>query len=290
MILALRISYLTGRCQRLNIIGAHSFADRVRGRVQQGLGIKSGLRRMVRRPPPRSGRDPLGAPSRHAAGTWVRVRDEASVRPTLDGRSRLRGLEFTAQQWLTCGRVLRVDRNVRRIIDDRGALRPVAGTVLLGGVDCGGEDGTAGCGRHCPMMYRDEWLEPAQAPAAPVVRDDEAQIEPRRGEARFARIRSGAEIAETLDLLGLREGLMFMPEMSRYQGQRVRVVRQLPRVFEHDRWLETPSPVYILEGLRCEGAVLGSDGPCDRACPMLWHADWLRLEPPSSVVDAVAPP
>jgi hypothetical protein len=204
------------------------------------------------------------------------VRDEASIRETLDGRSRLRGLEFTEQLWPTYGKVFRVWKSVRRIIDDAGRLRPVSGTVLLVGVDCAGEDGTRGCGRYCPMMYRDEWLEPVAAPLAPPF--PEAEAGPGREEARFARVRPVAEITKTLNLLGLRDGLMFMPEMARYEGRRVRVVRQISRVYEFERSLETPRPFYILEDLRCSGAVLGSDGPCDRACWLLWHADWLELD------------
>jgi hypothetical protein len=270
----LRIPYLTGRCQRLNAIGVHTLAERIRGRIGYGLGIKSGLRRLILRRSPTSRRGPFGAPSRYAEGTWVRVRDEASVRGTLDGRKRLRGLEFTPQLTWTHGRVFRVERSVLRIIDDGGQLRPVSGTVLLAGVDCGGEDGARGCGRNCPMMYRDEWLEPAEAPAFVETGDRP------REEARFAHIRSWEEIAETLDVFGLRDGLMFMPEMARYLGQRVRVVRELQHVVEYDRPVETPSPFYLLEGLRCTGDVLGSDGPCHRACSLLWHADWLRLESP----------
>jgi hypothetical protein len=91
-------------------------------------------------------------------------------------------------------------------------------------------------------------------------------------------VKSLADIQATLDVVGQRQGLTFMPEMARHAGTRVRVQRAPGKVFEHDRWLETPAPVYILEGLRCTGDVLGSDGPCERACWLLWHADWLELE------------
>ena len=264
------IPHLTGRCQRLTLIGKHSLLQRLTGRIGQGSGIKTRVRRLRHARPPAPRRDPLGASSRFADGTWVRVRDEASVRRTLDGQSRLRGLMFTPAQWETCSRVYRVVKSVRRIIDDKGRLRPVSRTVLLGGVDCGGESDTAGCGRHCPTWYRDEWLEASEPPAETPGACEQ--------HLRIARVGPMEHILKRLGLLDRRDGLMFMPEMARYVGTRVGIVRQLSRVFEYDRWTEPPCPVYILEGLHCTGAILGSDGPCDRTCPLLWHADWLELD------------
>jgi hypothetical protein len=95
---------------------------------------------------------------------------------------------------------------------------------------------------------------------------------------RHARVKSLTEIAATLDMAGQRQGVTFVPEMARHAGTRVVVRRALGKVFEHARWLETPSPVYMLEGLPCTGDVLGADGPCGRGCWLLWHADWLELE------------
>jgi hypothetical protein len=261
------IQYLTGRCQRFNVIGKHSLRERITGRVEQGLGIRSGICCLFHPAPTVPPHHPVGIPSRFAEGTWVRVRDEAGVRETLDGGAHLRGLKFASAQWSTCSKVYRVIKNVRRIVDDRGKMRPVSRTVLLSGVDCT-SDGTGGCGRHCPMMYRDEWLEPAEPQA-----DDVAAP---REELRLARIRSLEEMPRRLDLLGQREGLMFMPEMARYAGTRVGIMRQLSQVFEYDCWRAPPRPIYILEGLHCTGAIFGSHGPCDRACRLLWHADWLE--------------
>jgi hypothetical protein len=31
----------------------------------------------------------------------------------------------------------------------------------------------------------------------------------------------------------------------------------------------------VLGGVRCTGAILGANAPCDRQCDILWHADWL---------------
>ncbi len=92
-------------------------------------------------------------------------------------------------------------------------------------------------------------------------------------------MRGADEIAAGLDLFGRRDGLPFMPEMARHAGQRFFVGDPIPAVFENDRWGPTRKPIYLLEGLHCSGAVPGEAGPCDRACPLLWHEDWLVFEP-----------
>jgi CelD/BcsL family acetyltransferase involved in cellulose biosynthesis len=255
-------------CQRADIIGAHTLVERIRGRLDRGLGIKSGILRKLRPPP---ARPPVGTPSEFAPDSWVRVKDAPALRAVLDERDRTRGLLFTQAQWATAGGVFQVAHQVRRLRDDHGRFRPVSRTVLLEGVDCsGGGADPAGCGRHCPMMYRDEWLEPAEAP--------------KRGPtppttARHARVRDIDEIRAGLDLRGRRDGLTFMPEMARYAGKRFPIANKLTTVFEHDRWLETRAAIYLLEGLHCSGAVVGDKGPCDRACSMMWHEDWLVVEP-----------
>jgi CelD/BcsL family acetyltransferase involved in cellulose biosynthesis len=254
-------------CQRGDIIGAHTLLAKVRGRLGDGLGIRSGIKRALRPPPER---ERLGAPSEFAPGSWVRVKPAPALRELLGERGRTRGLLFTPAQWETAGQVLRVDKHVRRLRDDHGRFRPISRTVLLEGVDCGGHGpGPAGCGRRCPMMYRDEWLEPAPAPpCAP----------PRPAVARHARVRDLAEIRAGLDLFGRRDGLTFMPEMAQHAGKRLPIANEIATVFEYDRWIETRAPIYILGGLHCTGAVVGDRGPCDRACALMWHADWLIVE------------
>ncbi|HEY5957539.1 MAG TPA: hypothetical protein VIV60_13325 [Polyangiaceae bacterium] len=262
-----QLPYLSSQCQHFNVIGTHTLLERFRGRVGEGLGIKSGLLRKLKPAPQR--RELLGEPSRFAEGDWVRVRDEASIRSTLDARACLRGLSFGPAQWTTCSKLYRVYKVMRRIIDDQGRMRPVSRTVLLCGVDCTGDDSQKGCGRHCPMMYRDEWLEPVSVPLqAPP---------PKHAPSRLARVRPLDEILRGLDLLHQRNGVVFMPEMARYAGLTAPILGQLPQVFEYGRWVEPRSPVYILGGLHCTGAVFGCVGPCDRACHLLWHADWLVL-------------
>lgn len=164
-----KFPYLSGRCRRFSNIGTHGAAARISGRIQFGLGIRSVLKRLLPtadRPAEKPVKR-VGGPSQFAEGDWVRVLDASRLREVLDTGSKTRGLEFCAQQWFSCGRVYRVSKVVRRIIDDAGALRPVSRTVLVDGVDCGGENGSVGCGRFCPMMFRDEWLEPVVGAQAP---------------------------------------------------------------------------------------------------------------------------
>lgn len=257
-------------CQRSDIIGVHTLIARVRGRVDQGLGIKSAVKSALKtqRTTPI---DPVGAPSQFASGAWVRVKSADEMRGLLDEHDRTRGLLFTQAQWDSCGSVFRVDRPVRRLRNDHGRFRPISRTVLLEGSDCAGRaKEPAGCGRHCPMMYRDEWLEPA-SPPAPVGAT-------RPASHRYARVRSLDEIRAGLDLLGRRDGLTFMPEMAQFAGKRFAIANEISTVFEYDRWTKTRGAIYLLEGLHCSGKVVGDRGPCDRACTLMWHADWLIVE------------
>ncbi len=260
-------------CQQRCLIGESTVFERARGRVEHGLGLRSGLRRRldhVLGAGVNRMAATLGEASVFAEGSTVRVIDEARLRATLDAAGRTRGLGFMPQQWETCGETFRVQKVVRRLRDDGGRMRAVHRTVLLEHVDCTGTGEPKGCGRHCPLMYRDEWVEAAPAsPHAPAPRDDRPH----------ARVRTPDEIRATLDVFGQRDGLTFMPEMEAWAGQRFPVARRIERVFELDRWVAPRAPVYVLEGLRCTGAALGGRGPCDRGCALLWHRDWLLTEP-----------
>ncbi len=255
-------------CQRTDLVGQHTLVQRLRGRLDRGLGIKSGAKRLLARK--RAG-ERLGEPSQFSVGSWVRVKSRDELAKILDDHDKTRGLAFVPVQWEECGRVLRVARHVQRLRDDRGRFRAVARTVLLEGSTCAGH-GTepAGCGRHCPLMYRDEWLEPATAPTR------DAGPGPHR---RHARVRAFDEIAAGLDAFGRRDGVTFMPEMAEHAGKRFEIAGQLGEVFEHDRWTPPRARVFILAGAHCTSALTGDKGPCDRACALMWHEDWLLLEP-----------
>lgn len=243
----------------------------MRWRLRSGLGVRPALRALFTgnsdRQEPSVG---LGESSRFSIGESVRVLTAERLQATLDGRNRTRGLEFGKQQWTTCGGVYRVSGLVRRIIDDDGRLRRVARTVLLEDVHCDALGPSAGCGRACPMMYRDEWLEPAGDVSAAL---PEALVTPHG----WATVRSAEEIERSLDILGRTASLLFMPEMLRYCGQTLPVERVVRRVWELEQWGDVGHSLFVLRGARCSGDVLGGDGPCHRACGILWHPAWLQI-------------
>ena len=102
-----------------------------------------------------------------------------------------------------------------------------------------------------------------------------------------ARIKDADEIAHGLDPFGRKDGLTFMPEMAAHAGKRLAIVAELERVFEDDRWMPPKRKVFLLEGLACTGAICGVRGPCDRRCALMWHEDWLIVEP--EIATAVVP-
>ena len=266
------VPYVSGRCQRFSNVGAHSPLQRLMGRVREGLGIRAALRRLVGKgPPPARTTETLGEPSCFREGDVVRVRDRSSIRRTLDPNDKLRGLHFGPQQWQSCGRTYRVTKVMRRLIDDCGTMRRVSRTVLLDGVPCTMPGGNGGCGRDCPMMYRDEWLELAES----ALQDDGPSCPTPNAHVRLMRVRDPASIEQTLDVFGRCDGLLFMPEMAKYAGEILRLTRQLDRVWELSRWVPVRDPIYVSDA-SCTGAVLGANGPCDRACALLWHERWLE--------------
>jgi hypothetical protein len=255
----------TPGCQLFNRVGEHPVQQRTWQEIRLNCGLRTNLRRR------RSAAEELGAPSRYAEGDWVQVLGPEELKRTLNAQSKTRGLLFLDYQWPFCGGVYQVQKVMRRIVDDNGIFRPVNRTVLLEGVDCGGVTGTSGCGRACPLMFRDEWVKPAPAPAAGLAAKPAATQD-----GVYKRVRLADEILVTLDGNGKRDGLGFMPEMYRWAGQRFKVAKKMARVYEYGRYADTPIPIYILEGPQCSGAVLGRKAPCDRGCAILWHGDWLR--------------
>jgi hypothetical protein len=86
-------------------------------------------------------------------------------------------------------------------------------------------------------------------------------------------VRTLAEIEATLDSRGLLEGLPFMPEMSVFCGQSIRIHKIASRVcVEGDRTRGVRNFI-LLENVRCDGRFHDN---CDKGCFIFWHAAWLR--------------
>jgi hypothetical protein len=95
-------------------------------------------------------------------GEWVEVKPLKSIIKTLDGHGLNRGLFFSPDMRLWCGRKLRVKARLDKMVaDGTGQMRHLRNTVLLEGSTCGCSYmglGMAGCSR-CEFTYwREIWL------------------------------------------------------------------------------------------------------------------------------------
>jgi hypothetical protein len=97
-------------------------------------------------------------------GEWVEVKRLKSIIETLDQRGRNRGLTFSPDMRLWCGRKLRVRNRLDKMIadDGTGKMKQMRNTVCLEGSTCGCAHmgvGLADCSR-CELTYwREIWLQ-----------------------------------------------------------------------------------------------------------------------------------
>ena len=90
-------------------------------------------------------------------------------------------------------------------------------------------------------------------------------------------VRSVDRIKGLVNALSRRDGCLFMPQMFRYCGRNFRIVKVVKNVFDEGtlKMNTLKSPMYLLEGVICEGEYDGFRNRCDRTCHMFWHEDWL---------------
>jgi hypothetical protein len=87
-------------------------------------------------------------------------------------------------------------------------------------------------------------------------------------------VKSKEEILATLDSKGRNRGLNFTPEMVKYCGKRLRVLKRLDKmVSEKTGEIREIANTVLLEGSTCDGK---SQGGCQRVCYCLWREIWLR--------------
>ena len=91
------------------------------------------------------------------------------------------------------------------------------------------------------------------------------------------RVRSAEEISQTLDPLSRADGCLFMEQMYDYSNKNFRVIKVVKHIFDEreSKIHRTLVPLYILEGLTCQGKNTSFDYTCDHSCFFLWHEQWL---------------
>jgi hypothetical protein len=89
------------------------------------------------------------------------------------------------------------------------------------------------------------------------------------------RIRSRAEVGETLNEQRLNRGLGFDAEMARFCNRTARVAGKVDRIIDEQtgRMLTMKEPCVLLDGIICEGAYHAS---CPRSITPYWREIWLE--------------
>jgi len=92
------------------------------------------------------------------------------------------------------------------------------------------------------------------------------------------RIRSKENISKSLDYINKLEGCLFMEQMWKYCDSKFIVIKVVNNFFDEHKYkmFKTHSPLYILDGLICNGVVDTFDHRCDHSCYFLWHEKWLE--------------
>ncbi|MGI5268595.1 hypothetical protein ACQEUU_05545 [Nonomuraea sp. CA-218870] len=101
-------------------------------------------------------------------------------------------------------------------------------------------------------------------------------------------VRGEEEILATLDERGELESLPFMPEMTRYCGQRLtvhKVAHKLCDTISRSGMRRMERAVH-LTGARCDG---DAHGGCQTACSLYWKEAWLRKVEPGDAPGPAAP-
>jgi hypothetical protein len=94
------------------------------------------------------------------AGEFVQVKPVESIFQTLDDTASNRGLWFSPNMRLLCGKQERVERRIDKlIVDGSGEMRQLRNTVFLEGSHCGcAHIAFGGCSRAEYVYWREIWL------------------------------------------------------------------------------------------------------------------------------------
>lgn len=89
------------------------------------------------------------------------------------------------------------------------------------------------------------------------------------------RVLKKEKIAQTLNSDNKLDGCLFMSQMWKFCGQEFKVINIVSHIY-YKKMLKTRAPIYMLEGLICDGSTGVFDHSCDRNCYLLWHENWLE--------------
>lgn len=94
----------------------------------------------------------------------------------------------------------------------------------------------------------------------------------------LVRVRSLAEIKQTLNSSGYNRGLFFDPEQVPYAGRTFRVLHRVDRIVNEEtgRMIELKSPTVVLDSVVCQGRHSTCRLFCPRSAYAFWHEVWLE--------------
>ncbi|MFC2088444.1 hypothetical protein ACFLSX_02500 [Calditrichota bacterium] len=91
-------------------------------------------------------------------GELVQVKNCEEIKKTLDKNGKNRGLLFTPEMFVFCGKKFRVKKNLDKIIiEESGVMKNLSNTVILENVTCDGRC-LIGCPRNMYHFWREAWL------------------------------------------------------------------------------------------------------------------------------------
>jgi hypothetical protein len=104
----------------------------------------------------------------------------------------------------------------------------------------------------------------------------------------WVEVRSKEDILRTLDEHGQLESMPFMPEMFRYCGQRLQVVKRAHKTCDPPSGLQARrmANAVHLAGIRCDGE---AHGGCQAGCLIFWKEAWLKKVGEVESTRSVAP-
>jgi len=93
----------------------------------------------------------------------------------------------------------------------------------------------------------------------------------------LVQVKSKEDISENLDPMNNLDGCLFMDQMWEFCGNEFEIIKVVKNIFDERqcKMYKASAPIYILEGIICDGKVESFEQTCDHSCYLLWHEDWL---------------